>query len=151
MGSLDLEMYFEHLVLANELNAWRLHDLEEFKLYTCADDLAIQRDLAHNAVLYMDERLLMPEQEDLTLLPLYEQAYLETLEKHCQVLAHYKTTADDGTPFYQVSIALAVPETESIANIVDEAAALRHFIRTEMLYTFRRAKIRHNNSTKKLC
>lgn len=151
MGSLDLEMYFEHPVLADQLNAWHLHDLEEFKLYTFADDLAIQRDLAHNAVLYMDEQLLMPEQEDLTLLPLYEQAYLETLEKHCQVLAHYKTSTDDGKPLYQVSIALPVCETESMAKIVDEAAALRHFIRTEMLYTFRRAKIRHENSTKKLC
>ena len=63
MGSLDLEMYFEHLVLANELNTWRVHDLEEFKLYTCADDLAIQRDLAHNAVLYMDERYSCPNRK----------------------------------------------------------------------------------------
>ncbi|WP_010289326.1 hypothetical protein [Kurthia massiliensis] len=145
MGSLDLEMYFEQPVLTGQLNSLQLHDLEDFQLYTCTPDLAIQRDFSHNAVLYIDEVLNMPKQEDLTLLPLYEQAYLETMEKHCNVLAHYKTTTVEGHTLFQVSVAVPTEDDAYVSTIVAEAAAMRDFILSETLYTFRRKQIRLRN------
>jgi hypothetical protein len=145
LGSLDLEMYFEQPVLTGQLNSLKLHDLEDFQLYTCTPDLAIQRDFSHNAVLYIDEMLQMPMQEDLTLLPLYEQAYLETMEKHCHVLAHYKTTTQEGHTSYQVSVAFPVADDAYLSDIVAQAAAKRDFILSETLYAFRRKQIRLRN------